>query len=64
MRDLNEAQRVTLETLEKFGWQLKFVRHPLFKPVVPVLYDPDHNRYVALAEDGSLDEANPVTARD
>ena len=39
-RQLNEAQRDTLGELERYGWELKFVRRPLFQPLIPVLYDP------------------------
>ena len=30
-RELNEAQIDTLAGLERFGWELKFIRKPLFK---------------------------------
>ena len=29
--DLNEFQQMTLTELERYGWQLKFVRRPMFQ---------------------------------
>jgi hypothetical protein len=54
---LNEDQRMTLAELEQFGWSLKFVRKPLFKPSVPVVFDADRKRYAVLELDGTLNEA-------
>jgi len=62
-RELNEAQRDTLGELERYGWELKFVRHPLFQPLVPVLYDPDRRGYAILEEDGTLNEHPPFVIR-
>ena len=36
-RELNTEQRLTLAELEKFGWELKFIRRPLFQQPVPVV---------------------------
>ncbi len=54
--DLNEAQLQTLADLERFGWQLKFVRRPMFQPSIPVVFDPDHKTYAVLEANGSLNE--------
>ena len=62
-RELNEAQRDTLGELERYGSELKFVRHPLFQPLVPVLYDPDRRGYAILEEDGTLNEHPPFVIR-
>lgn len=61
---LNEAQKLTLANLEKFGWELRFVRRPLFLPVVPVVFDPDHRKFSVIEEDGSLNEAPAFKVRD
>ena len=58
-RQLNEAQQATLNTLERFGWQLKFIRRPPGQPPLVVLQDPDTRKFAVLDEDGELDE-NPV----
>ena len=39
--ELNESQRDTLAELERYGWQLKFVRRPIFQPSIPVVFDGD-----------------------
>ncbi|HEX5756371.1 MAG TPA: hypothetical protein VFY12_08465 [Arenimonas sp.] len=57
-RQLNEEQRLTLADLERFGWELKFIRRKPFQPPVPVILDGDRKHYAVLREDGSLDE-NP-----
>ncbi|HRQ65097.1 MAG TPA: hypothetical protein PKZ76_09585 [Xanthomonadaceae bacterium] len=55
-RLLNDEQLFTLRELERFGWDLKFVRRPAFQPVIPVLFDPDRARYAVLEADGTLNE--------
>ena len=54
--DLNQAQLETLNELERFGWQLKFVRRPLFEPSIPVVFDGDRKSYAVLEPDGTLNE--------
>ena len=56
--ELNEDQRIALSDLERFGWELKFIRHPLFLEIVPVVFDPDRQHFAVIRADGSLDE-NP-----
>ena len=58
-RQLNDTQLATLHTLERFGWELKFIRRqPGLSPLV-VLHDPDTRKLAILKADGDLDE-NPV----
>lgn len=57
-RQLNAAQLATFNTLERFGWELKFIRREADRKLV-VLYDPDGRKYAILLEDGELDE-NPI----
>ena len=57
--ELNHAQLETLADLERFGWQLKVVRRPIFKPSIPVVFDADRKTYAVLEADGSLNE-NPL----
>ncbi len=61
--DLNEAQLETLADLERFGWQLKFVRRPIFEPSIPVVFDADRKTYAVLEADGSLIERPPFDIR-
>ena len=55
-RELNEDQRDTLSRLEMFGWELKFIRHPLFQPSVAVVFDSDRRRFAVLEQDGRINE--------
>jgi hypothetical protein len=51
---LSEAQLVTLNNMEGFGWSLAFVRKPLFQKVVPVLLHADNDKLGTLDENGTL----------
>jgi len=57
-RELNDAQQMTLRTLEAYGWELKFIRRAAFKEAVPVVFDADRKKFAVLKPDGELDE-NP-----
>jgi hypothetical protein len=58
-RQLNDTQLATLHTLERFGWELKFIRRQPGQLPVVVLHDPDTRKLAILKPDGDLDE-NPV----
>ena len=61
-RQLNDAQMATMNTLERFGWEVKFIRRtPEGK--VPVLFDPDTRKYAVLRDDGELDETPKIPFR-
>lgn len=60
-RTLTAEQLATLYTLERFGWELKFVRSPA-EDKLAVLFDPDARKYALLAADGHVDE-NPIFHR-
>lgn len=51
---LNEAQRIALRQLESYGWQLKFIRRPLFQERVAVVVNPDGEKFGILEEDGRI----------
>lgn len=55
---LTREQLDALTTLEHFRWELRFVRRPLFREPVPVVFHPDGERFAVLEPDGSLNE-NP-----
>lgn len=57
-RDLNEAQLTTLQGLEQFGWELKFVRRKPFQTPIAVVFDGDRKHFAVLETDGTLNE-NP-----
>jgi len=55
-RQLNEAQRATLRSLERFGLTLAFVRRPMFQPAVGVVLDAAKLSYLVIEPDGSVNE--------
>jgi hypothetical protein len=57
-KDLSEDQRLALAELEKFGWELKFIRRPMFQQPIPVVFDSARRNCAVLNDDGTLDE-NP-----
>jgi len=56
---LNEDQLMTLRELERFGWELRFVRRPPFQDLVPVVVDGDRRSYSILKADGAIED-NPA----
>lgn len=55
---LTPQQTAAIATLEQLGWSLRFVRRPLFRDPVPVLFQKGGERWIAVEGDGQLDE-NP-----
>jgi len=51
---LNEVQRIALHSLEHFGWQLAFIRRPLFVAPLVVVKNQEKARFAVLEEDGSV----------
>ena len=41
---LNESQRLALPGLELLGWELQYVRMPLFEEPIPILFNRIENR--------------------
>ena len=62
-RYLNEAQLLALQSLEGFGWQLAFVRRPLFMEPVVVVHHPDHSQYALLEDDGAVNQKVKIGLR-
>lgn len=61
---LTPAQTRAIATLETFGWKLRFVRRPLFRDPVPVLFDKAGDRWLVVDGDGALDENPDFEIRD
>lgn len=61
---LTPEQQATIHTMETFHWRLKFVRRPLFKIPIPVLFNREGDRYVVVNEDGTIDEQPALKLRD
>jgi hypothetical protein len=51
---LNQKQVSTLQKIEKFGWQLNFVRQPLFEQPVAVIISPKGDKLATLELDGRI----------
>jgi len=62
-RHLNDDQLMTLRELERFGWELKFVRRRPFEPPVPVVFDGDRKKFAVLEQDGTLNEHPTIDIR-
>ena len=62
-RGLTAAQLATLQTLEGFHWRLEFVRRPLFRDPLPVVFDRSRHRFVVIEPDGSINETPSLRVR-
>lgn len=64
-RGLTAAQLATLQTLEGFHWRLEFVRRPLFRHPLPVVFDRSRSRhrFVVIEPDGGINETPLVRVR-
>jgi hypothetical protein len=60
---LTQEQKTQLKKIEGFGWQLKFIRRPLFKPVTVVVMNSDSDSIGVLEEDGRLNLEPDVNIR-
>ena len=52
---LNVVQIKALRQIENFGWELKFVRRPLFQDPIAVIINNDGDRVGTLEPDGRID---------
>ena len=52
---LNKVQIKALRQIENFGWELKFVRRPLFQDPIAVIINSDGDRVGTLEPDGRID---------
>ncbi|MGE4071846.1 MAG: hypothetical protein AB7E72_11780 [Lysobacterales bacterium] len=62
-RLLNPSQIETLRSLEHFGWELKYVRKPMFQEAVPIVLDGDRKNFAVIETDGRLNENPPFKLR-
>ena len=62
-KELNPEQKETLGELEKFGWELRFVRHDPEQRPVPVIFDAEREKFAVLDPDGKLDESAFINIR-
>ncbi|MEW8014503.1 MAG: hypothetical protein AB2807_06900 [Candidatus Sedimenticola endophacoides] len=50
--------------MENFGWELKFIRRPLFQEPVAVMVDPSGKICGVLEESGELNRDSDIVIRD
>lgn len=60
---LNEDQRRTLRQVEGFGWQLAFIRRPLFQEPLVVIKNSEGSGFSVLEPDGSINAEADVVIR-
>ncbi len=60
---LNGAQLQELHNVESFGWELMFVRRPLFQETVAVIIDAQGHIMGVLEEDGTINKEAEVILR-
>ena len=60
---LNPIQLSALRQIESFGWQLKFVRRPLFQDPLPIVYSADGEKIGILEDDGRLNMEPDIQVR-
>lgn len=60
---LNEDQRRTLRQVEGYGWELAFVRRPLFQDPVVVIKNGDGSAYSVLEDDGTINSEPDIIIR-
>jgi hypothetical protein len=61
---LNEMQMLALHQVESFGWQLRFVRKPLFQEPVPVVFSAEGDKIGILEEDGRINMEPDIKVRE
>lgn len=62
-RYLNESQLLALHSLESFGWNLWFVRRPLFMQPIVIVSNSESTQHAQLEEDGSVNLKSQIHLR-
>ena len=60
---LSMAQIRTLNSMGRFGWDLHFVRRPLFQETLAVLINQEGDKIMVLEADGSTSEMPELDTR-
>ncbi len=61
---LNQKQRLTLRRMEGFGWQLQFIRRPLFQEPTVVVCDAAGIKIGVLESDGNINMTPEIDLRE
>ncbi|MEN8179389.1 MAG: hypothetical protein ABFS39_12355 [Pseudomonadota bacterium] len=60
---LNNKQLNGMEVLKKFGWELTFIRRPLYSEVIPVVQNNQEQAIGVLGIDGVLKISDEIKIR-
>jgi len=60
----DERRKGDKHTIESFGWQLKFIRRPLFMEKTVIIMNPEGSQTGVLEEDGRLNLESNINLRD
>lgn len=60
---LTQDQMLALHQIEHYGWELIFVRRPLFQNPIPVVLNEKGDRIAVLEEDGRLNLQTDIKLR-
>lgn len=60
---LNDAQLSQLHTIENFGWEIKYIRRPLFQEHIVVVTSAEGDSIGVLEEDGRLNLEPDIDTR-
>ncbi|KLI97700.1 hypothetical protein [Luteimonas sp. FCS-9] len=61
---LTRAQADAIATLEALGWELRFVRRPLFADPIPIVFEKAGARWLVVEGDGRLNESPGFALRE
>ena len=61
---LNEEQKLAMRQAESFGWELRFIREPLFQEPTAVIYSAGGDRIGVLEPDGRIDVKPDIKVRE
>ncbi len=60
---LSDDQRRSLKQIEGFGWQLAFVRRPLFQDPIVVIRNGEASKFSVLESDGTVNDQPDIYIR-
>jgi hypothetical protein len=60
---LNETQLLALKRIEEFGWELHFIRVPLFEDIVPVVVNHQGEKFGVLEVDGRINTIHELLVK-
>jgi hypothetical protein len=60
---LNPNQMLTLNAMKNFGWQMYFIRRPLFQRPTAVMINHEGTRIAEIEENGTFDTETRIVIR-